>query len=150
MKVIKGKALRDYFMEHVKPHADWRYFYTVTKPLKAFKKVYTRNKFGTIDRADIANLIIPVGATVYAQPDSLAGNSDSHDRKMRASEAEVHSIFTLTRPHAAVDSAHAGFNSHFVYKPGEAVRPSEEFSLRRSQCDSGIHFFLNCGDALRY
>jgi hypothetical protein len=96
----------------------------------------------------IANLIIPVGAMIYASNDAFVCNS-SDSRKMRATEAKVHSVVTR-RSKKQEQLAHSMFDSDFKYVPGQIVKPSKRFSKCEDRCDSGIHFFVNLHDALTW
>lgn len=93
--LIQGPSLEDYFLDHVKPGTPVRWsatkngFFRVTKPLHVFKKASSAN--GNSDR--IVNMIVPVGAEVYAGPNAFLDNTSSDSRKMRASKAFVHSVF---------------------------------------------------------
>jgi hypothetical protein len=168
---VRGQELRDYFMSHVKPHSDQ--FYKVVKPLHVFKVAC--NRHGAKNR--IVNLVIPVGAIVYAADCCFSERSALDGRKMRASEAYVHSIVKYNAdtwwPHnrhsfnevhlysennpisfdvsrvSTAKVAHAFWNS-FEYRTGNTVRPQKPFSMLSDQCDSGIHFFLNARDALTF
>lgn len=143
-KIVKGDALKAYFLEHVKQTSKSE-FYKVVKPLYVFKKTYK----GGNDV--VVNLIIPVGAKIYA-PDSAGWTVDecSGYRKMRASKAIVHSQALRHGSRRQVDNSRSGHNYSFIYKNGAVVKPEEEFSYESSQCASGIHFFLNLADAYHY
>lgn len=134
-------------------------------PLKVFKVVKARN-----GEKAIANLIIPAGATIYAREPWNHSDSDMWSpnsraqRKMRASEAYVHSIYTRGQSRAAFDCgwvrtidqegvrqiqrAVSLHNESFAYVTGRHVKPEFKFSMTDSVCESGIHFFFNLEDAL--
>lgn len=127
--------------------------YVVTKPMHVFKKV-----FGDCGVHVIANLIIPVGAFVQASTDVFAvrcdsGHSDAfmnaRIRKMRASEAHVHSL-VKQRSQQHVGDAYSGWDPFFKYTVGTTVKPRYVFSLANKQCDYGIHFFVNLDDAMKW
>lgn len=158
MKLVKGDALEKYFLEHVKIAYHGRGFYMVVKPLHGFKKTYVKVPWAVSGCAAlsvtsaITNLIIPKGAYVYAPAEVFWAAGPTGCRKMRASEAQVHSnVYKSNRKevekHRLVVS---GFSSNFRYTKGEQVVPRERFSFVADQCRSGIHFFLNLQDALDY
>lgn len=175
-KATTGKTLKAYFMEHVVPYGDQ---FKVVKPLHVFKKARSRHSHG--DR--IVNLIIPVGAIVNAPNRAFTASGSTTDhRKMRASEAIVHSIAGYSRPDSTgwasnhnslyrmfthlkgeqmpvgynekhvrpVKVAHSEHSSSFIYRIGASVKPTRPFDTSVGVCESGIHFFLNIRDALRY
>ncbi len=126
-------------------------FFKVVRPMQVFKKVRFTNK-GHKGVQAIANLIIPAGTLIYADDyafdDGWMGQQAEY-RKMRASEAFVHSIasgFT----YLPVQKAYSGYNDQFFYRPGETVKPAEKFSKQADQCSSGIHFFVNLKDAKQW
>lgn len=149
--------LKRYFMDHVKP-ADEKDFYVVEKPLHVFKKVHEHRGWSEC----VANLVIPKGAVIYASPTVFGADPwdfkqsplrrDLHHadhRKMRCSEARVHSIARI-HDGEATDEARSRHDAHFKYLPKTNVRPVRKFSWRQEQCESGIHFFLNVSDAIEY
>jgi hypothetical protein len=163
---LLGKELKKYFKEHAKrirvraTESSWwggrgtRYevtgFYVITKELNVFKMNYSTDGRTKV----ITNLTIPVGAKVYA-PD-FAFNEDHaddgyrcHDRKMRASEAIVHSSATMYAQ-KPVAVARSGWDSSFKYAAGKTIKPRGDFDMDGDQCASGIHFFLNLQDAIEY
>ena len=150
-KIVKGPALKYYFLDRAKPYPGRPGFYKVVKPLYVFKKTNSYDGRGGCVEV-ITNLIIPVGAVVYA-PDSAwwVQYLDSRYRKMRASKAIVHSQALRHGSHRQVDNSRSGYyNYSFIYKNGTVVKPKERFSYESNQCDSGIHFFLNLADAYHY
>lgn len=181
--LVTGDNLKDYFLSHVKAskisNGKCDNFYEVIKPLHVFKKGGSR-PFDTcgvpglrVHANRIINLIIPVGATIFASDDVFGRFSDLSGRKMRASEAIVHSIVrfvvqdsdmtyynwggtddywteTLSEKNfVAAAEARSCHNPKFKYIPGKVVKP-DTFSNEYDQCEGGIHFFLNVRDALRY
>jgi hypothetical protein len=143
--LVTGRELCDYLDAHTKRSAPSSKFREVTEPLRVFKKVRVDAYYYGRGYA-IANLIIPKGAFIYAG--DTVGSMDRHDRKMRASEAKVHSIVGLDRKR--LDRACSSFAPTFVYRVGDVVRPVYGFSWEADQCESGIHFYLNLGDALNH
>jgi hypothetical protein len=118
-------------------------FYKVVTPLHVFKKVYV-NRVETI-----ANLVIPAGAMIYAEPYAFQPGARMALRKMRASEAFVHSL-VKQRMGTQVQEANSHWDPSFTYKVGETVKPNRPFSKDETQCDHGIHFFINLADAKRW
>jgi hypothetical protein len=158
--MIQGDKLKTHILAHCIPvrvthtndfgrrisQAD---FYKVVHPLHVFKKVHVHSKFVNGDGyrvQAIANLIIPVGALIYAANYSFWENEGSDARKMRASAAEVHSIATV-HSKKQVSTANSPRRKIFKYTVGLTVTPELRFSRRESQCESGIHFFVNLADA---
>jgi hypothetical protein len=117
-------------------------FYKVVKPMHVFKRVHNGENWV---RA-IANLIIPAGALIYVAPSAFYMGQSADSRKMRASEAFVHSLATQ-RTGRMLQQAHSGYSCDFTYNVGATVKPELRFSKRAAQCDSGIHFFVNLADA---
>lgn len=148
-KIVKGPALKAYFLEHVK-QASKSGFYKVVKPLHVFKKTLDHSGWPALRRDVVTNLIIPVGARVYA-PDCAFLKEGSCDlRKMRASKAIVHSQALCHGKRRQVDGSRSAYRGSFIYKNGKTVKPEKSFSMKYDRCDSGIHFFLNLADAYRY
>jgi hypothetical protein len=152
--VVKGRQLREYFLEHVVPLDKYGHrlltrdcFWMVTKDLRVFKS--TAN-------STITALTIPAGAFIFA-PRAVLSGASRDDRKMRANMAIVHSIYSTGTSNLVGDhfgaprkSASSRYSYSFPYAPGETVKPVYRFGLECTQCASGIHFFLNFNDALRY
>lgn len=156
--VIKGRNLRQYFLEHVTPYTGrkchrekWKsYFWKVTTELKVFKLAR--------DNRVIA-LVIPVGAIIYAHPSVFSSRSNRDLRKMRANKAFVHSIYNIGKHNfgSQADSAISRHDCDFVYVEKKIVKPAiscdgdgVRFSFEPEQCAEGIHFFLNFNDAFLY
>ncbi len=156
--LVHGEKIRKYFDSYViqfPSRVNKRYghtlesscFYKVKHPLPVFKKV---QRFGV---GVIANLIIPVGAIIYA-PDVafMVASSNVHERKLRASKAYVHSLaYTDSCPLGAAypyRAAFSTFNASFKYVTDTIVKPDKKFDMNKQTCASGIHFFLNVQDAL--
>lgn len=146
--VVKGHALRDYFLQHVTAYTAVSFgtkgtFWVVTTELKAFKR---------LDGTRVAALKIPIGATVYAARPAFNRATYRDERKMRASKAIVHGIYSIAKGVYGMDVS-CGRSLHdesFVYRPGATVEPKYTFSMDDAQCASGIHFFLNFNDAYLY
>lgn len=145
--LVTGKNLKTYFKSHVTKDYNRKNssgnFYVLEKPLHVFKKVITPRGSDVI-----ANLIIPINATVFVRNDAFDERGDAC-RKMRADKAFVYSMFKRSSL-APLDVAESGWDSSFKYKVGELVTPKHSFSFSGGECDSGIHFFLNLQDALSY
>lgn len=161
-----GRDLRSYFMGHVRPFKDHEFtysdFYEVTKPLYVFKKILVPRRLlpsgvsREVSRYEeakqaVANLIIPVGAKVFAEHGAFANDKIVYvdSRKMRASEAFVHSIVRVSDG-VEIPRGTSLWNGNFRYVKGKTVRPQYRFSTYPAQCESGIHFFLQGGDAVGY
>lgn len=161
-RAVTGYRLKRYFLQHAeispkhKNVMNWPLrgsmpsMYVVTKDLLAFKKVcISRDRFLSSEQA-VVNLVIPKGALIYAPPMNFDRACDWVDyRKMRASEAHVHSIVS-TQGRRQIGIGYSAFISSFTYRPGTTVRPRAGFSQRPVACASGIHFFLNVRDAIDY
>jgi hypothetical protein len=173
--IVLGEDLKNYFLEHVKHECssgalqriearDIGRVYEVVKPLHVFKVAVAAECSAFV----IVNLVIPVGAMVYARHGLNTLNGlRLHMRKMRASSAIVHSIRAFNHrqlpsvvsatniQHIAVrstpdDSARSSYDATFKYELGKTVTPEGGFCWSDSECASGIHFFLNLVDALAY
>lgn len=148
---------RDYLRQNSTPIGNG--FWTVKNDLKVWKTTHAPD----YEQAIVA-LRIPAGATVFAQE---SDNMDYLDnRKMRASVAFVEKQFRIgsrgigreVTPHVfsweckeirEIDKSYSD-NYDFWYETGKTATPKSPFSLRREQCASGIHFFVNLTDALIY
>jgi hypothetical protein len=144
MEIITGRKLLDYFMQYVVP-TDQQCFYTVHKPLPVFKKALHDDRIGG---RVIVNLLIPVGAIVYAGVDAFDASSRQKHRKMRASAADVHSVANINGTPSK--RAVSWYDPGFYYHAGDRLSPRNAFSQMDATCAPGIHFFLNLGDALEY
>ena len=70
-----------------------------------------------------------------------AKRSSGTSRKCRASEAVVLDVI-------GADEAYSKFNSDFVYRKGDTVKPEKEFDDNRwDDCSSGIHHFITREEA---
>lgn len=156
--MIKGDNLEAFIKEHcvkARVRATNAYghltecegFFKVVKPLHVFKKVYHCDRMNQYEASEvIANLVIPVGALIYVPNSAFRPWGNDDDRKMRASEANVHSVVTI-RGKKQLKEARSGYDHIFKYKVGATVKPTSRFSRRESQCAEGIHFFVNLSDA---
>jgi hypothetical protein len=157
--MIKGNKLEAFINEHCKKAivrltiSHWwsqtksrprqHGFFTVVKPMHVFKHV--RHGENNSTRA-IANLVIPVGAMIYVNDIAFSEGAVASHRKMRASEAFVHSI-AAQRSGQQVHEATSSWTSMFKYIVGKTVKPMKPFCKVSTQCESGIHFFVNLADA---
>lgn len=106
--------------------------------LKAFKKL-SNNK--------LANLIIPkdeiIGFNTF-----LIGSQRGFC-KMRTTKAYVHSIVDKYT-YEEVEIGSSLYDPCFTYKKGKYVDPIYKFSKIKSECNSGIHFFITLREAYEY
>jgi hypothetical protein len=125
-------------------------FYKVVKEMHVFKKVYVPSRKGGKRVEGIANLIIPVGAMIHASEWTMqtSGYSNDGGRKMRASEAYTHSIFTLKSQRKSA-TAFSAYDRFYQYTEGREALPSK-FDKDDTACASGIHFFVNLEDAIAW
>lgn len=149
---VVGQPLVLYFYDHVTPLRCSPNFFLVKRDLKAFKKVFyplsdrsVKNNFGT---GCVANLIIPAGSIIHAEPNYGNFSSSMDQRKMRASCAKVVSMARCSDG-LAVNKARSNQDPLFYYTSGQTAIPTS-FSLNPVACSEGIHFFLNLHDAFDY
>ena len=71
-------------------------------------------------------------------------------RKCRCSKARVLSITNLDGTTTFRTSVVSNFDSSFVYKIGEIVSVPDFDEDRWNECSTGIHFFINREEAVRY
>lgn len=155
---LSGDALYSYLGQYATQHKKKPWLWTVHTPMPAFKAVsaFPKERYGIASGVCIANLIIPKGATVVADP-----RRGEFERKMRANMAEVHSIVRvdytfLPAETTRVAKAAAYYHSGFTYMVGYTARVrmapglSGAFDTTDATCAPGIHFFLNVHDALNY
>lgn len=148
--ILTGDALKAYFLEHAIPIKNMKPgFYKVIKELKVFKKTGYYNKMDNYCDS-VTALVIPVGAKIFAADRVWADGSfnDSYDRKMRASEAIVHSSWNK-RNKKLSKATQSAYDSSFRYAEGRIVKP-HYFDTNPYVCEGGIHFFLNFADAYKY
>lgn len=90
--------------------------YMLTKPLKVFKKIYTKtihtSYYAGYSVDCIANLIIPIGAIVNL--------CEIGEKKFRASVAYCHSIVEQSSQ-KRVASGFSGYNKSFMYYSGKKL-----------------------------
>ena len=166
---LSGRGVRKYIKDNCKSNKDG--FWTVEKELKVWKAT----RLGPIQRPKgftpggrvIVALRIPAGAQLFALPlDRYSFDDDIDDRKMRASAAFVEKQFYVGSAYTynhysktreielsectAIKKSFATYDQDFAYRTGHIVKPSYNFSTSRSQCVSGIHFFVNLTDAMEY
>lgn len=146
-------SLWDYASKHIVPHSLRDDIYVVNKPLKTFKKVVVPYNYDhpRADARAIANLIVPVGALIYLPKWLLESSCGPNEAKIRVSVAKVHSIVGITSglKYKKAESWYLHAKT-LEYKPGNAVVPRNNFSLKNEQCAAGIHCFLTVEDAVEY
>ena len=71
-------------------------------------------------------------------------------KKCRCSKAKVLSIMNLDGSESTSDVAVSKYNSSFVYRIGETVEVTDFDQNRWNECSTGIHFFMNREDAVKY
>lgn len=144
--LLKLPDLKAYLEQYATQNRSHPHLWTVHTDLPAFKKLVYFS--GYRKRDVIANLITPKGATIRARNDW--GHLHQHPRKMRATEAVVHSIFMHRGGNQRVSKAYSRYNTGYVYRPGETVRPIAPFDRSDVACTSGIHFFLELRRATQF
>ena len=71
-------------------------------------------------------------------------------KKCRCSKAKVLSITNLNGSESTSDVAVSKYDSFFVYRIGETVEVKDFDQNRWNECSTGIHFFMNREDAVKY
>ena len=71
-------------------------------------------------------------------------------KKCRCSKAKVLSITNLDGSESTSDVAVSKYDSFFVYHIGETVEVTDFDQNRWNECSTGIHFFMNREDAVKY
>ena len=71
-------------------------------------------------------------------------------KKCRCSKAKVLSITNLDGSESKSDVAVSKYDSSFVYRIGETVEVTDFDQNRWNECSTGIHFFINREDAVKY
>lgn len=102
-----------------------------------YKKAYANGKFV------IVTLRIPADAK----------RSSAFGRKCRCSKAEVIAIESVDNPELSINTAfscYSGSENEIAYTVGETVYPDQFDENRWLECSSGIHFFMNKEEAIRY
>lgn len=144
-KLLKLPDLKTYLQQHATQNPAQPHLWEVHTDLPVFKKLY--GYIGRRRRDVIANLIIPKGATMRAL--NAWGPRDKHPRKMRATEAVVHSMALRDgQPVLKAYSRHPG--TGVIYRPGRTVKPILSFDMKDVACTSGIHFFLELRRAIQF
>ena len=71
-------------------------------------------------------------------------------KKCRCSKAKVLSITNLDGSESKSGVAVSEYDSSFVYRIGETVEVTDFDQNRWNECSTGIHFFMNREDAVKY
>ena len=71
-------------------------------------------------------------------------------KKCRCSKAKVLSITNLDGSESKSDVAVSKYDSSFVYRIGETIEVTDFDQNRWNECSTGIHFFMNREDAIKY
>ena len=71
-------------------------------------------------------------------------------KKCRCSKAKVLSITNLDGSESKSDIAVSKYDSSFVYRIGGTVEVTDFDQNRWNECSTGIHFFMNREDAVKY
>ena len=71
-------------------------------------------------------------------------------KKCRCSKAKVLSITNLYGSESKSGVAVSKYDSSFVYRIGETVEVTDFDQNRWNECSTGIHFFMNREDAVKY
>ena len=71
-------------------------------------------------------------------------------KKCRCSKAKVLSITNLDGSESKSGVAVSKYDSSFVYRIGETVEVTDFDQNRWNECSTGIHFFMNREDAIKY
>ena len=71
-------------------------------------------------------------------------------KKCRCSKAKVLSITNLDGSESTNNVAVSEHDSSFVYRIGETVEVTDFDQNRWNECSTGIHFFMNREDAVKY
>ena len=71
-------------------------------------------------------------------------------KKCRCSKAKVLSITNLDGSESTSNVAVSKYDSSFVYRIGETVEVTDFDQNRWNECSTGIHFFMNREDAVKY
>ena len=71
--------------------------------------------------------------------------------KIRVSKAKVIGFYNLDGSVLPDDSeVVSGYDHTFKYKIGDTVKPEKDFDPTSGSCGSGIHGYIDIGDAIRY
>ena len=71
-------------------------------------------------------------------------------KKCRCSKAKVLSITNLDGSESKSDVAVSKYDSSFVYRIGGTIEVTDFDQNRWNECSTGIHFFMNREDAVKY
>ena len=71
-------------------------------------------------------------------------------KKCRCSKAKVLSITNLDGSESKSGVAVSKYDSSFVYRIGETIEVTDFDQNRWNECSTGIHFFINREDAVKY
>ena len=71
-------------------------------------------------------------------------------KKCRCSKAKVLSITNLDGSESTSNVAVSKYDSSFVYRIGETIEVTDFDQNRWNECSTGIHFFINREDAVKY
>ena len=71
-------------------------------------------------------------------------------KKCRCSKAKVLSITNLDGSESKSGVAVSKYDSSFVYRIGETIEVTDFDQNRWNECSTGIHFFMNREDAIKY
>lgn len=134
---LRSTNLRAHIEDHATLHARRSHtdVWEVQKPMYVFKSVFVNAQ-----RKCIANLIVPKGALIVTA-------RNLSERKMRASEAFVHSLYDVDKGEW-VGKAESHYTCTFKYVPGATLRVTN--AIQDTICAPGIHFFVNIRDAWDY
>lgn len=79
-----------------------------------------------------------------------AKRSSSTGIKCRCDKAKVLEIQNIDGTKANVDTVYSGYDKNFAYKIGEIVEVPDFDERCWVECTSGIHFFMNKENAIKY
>ena len=78
-----------------------------------------------------------------------AKRSSGTGRKCRTNKAKVLEIYGI-QDEAQADLAYSHYDNTFVYRKGETVEVPDFDDNRFNECSTGIHFFIDREEAIRY
>lgn len=108
-----------------------------TGSFTAYKKAVMGNLYEFV----IIQLTIPASAK----------RSSATGEKCRASQAKVEKFYDLKGKVLDIEQVFSIHDTEFVYKIGKTVKPTKPFCEDRwDECASGIHFYMNFDEAVRY
>lgn len=141
---LSPKELRAHIERYASQCSLGRHLWNVHTDMPVFKWANYVGQHGRVLYC-IVNLVIPKGAVIRVKEDALGWPGKS--RKMRASQALVHSVVTLRG--RQLKSAYSWYDWKTNYLPGGTVLPRRHFDTSDVECASGIHFYTELRDALR-